>query len=106
MDILEGPATAQAQEGCADSVGTGSIETPATLELKKRIKNGLVHGNGPHFIKGPLGTNDLKEGVAGTAGEQPLPGLNHGKTVGAAGEQPPRGLNHRNAKKELIVIRR
>jgi hypothetical protein len=35
LGILERPATAQAQEGCADSVGTGSIETPANLVLKK-----------------------------------------------------------------------
>jgi hypothetical protein len=48
--------------------------------------------------------NGLKEGAAGTAGEQPLPGLNHGKTVGAAGEQPPRGLDHRHIKMEWIVI--
>jgi hypothetical protein len=30
----------------------------------------LVHGNGSHLIKGPLGTNGLKEGAAGTAGDQ------------------------------------
>jgi hypothetical protein len=36
LDILEGPATAQAQEECADSVGTGIIETLANLVLKKK----------------------------------------------------------------------
>jgi hypothetical protein len=54
---------------------------------KKLIKNGLVHGNGPHLIKEPLETTGLKEGAAGTAGEQ-----------------PPRGLDHRHVKKERIVI--
>jgi hypothetical protein len=28
-------------------------------------KTGLVHRNGPHFMKEPLGTSGLKEGAAG-----------------------------------------
>jgi hypothetical protein len=86
---LTGPATAQAQEGCADSVGTGGIEASVPLVLKKTKtnKNRLVHGNGLHLIKEPLETNGLKEGAAGKAGEQ-----------------PPRGLDHRYVKKQWIVI--
>jgi hypothetical protein len=49
----------------------------------------MVHGNGPHLIEEPLETSGLKEGAAGTAGEQ-----------------PPRGLDHRYVKKERIVILR
>jgi hypothetical protein len=37
--------------------------------ISKNI-NGLVHGNGPHLIKGPLETTGLKKGAAGTAGDQ------------------------------------
>jgi hypothetical protein len=68
LDILEGPATTQAQEGGADSVGTGSIGASVHLVLKKNKKKGLVHGNGSHLIKGPLQTTSLKEGAAGTLG--------------------------------------
>jgi hypothetical protein len=32
-----------------------------------------------HLTKELLGKNGLKEGAARTAGEQPLPGLDHGK---------------------------
>jgi hypothetical protein len=73
--ILEGPATTQTQEGTANSIGTGSIETPATQIFKKKTKtnkNGLVHRNGLHLIKEPLETNGLKERPAGAAEEQPL----------------------------------
>jgi hypothetical protein len=53
-------------EGCVESPGTGSIRTPATLVLKKKqIKNGLVHGNGPHLINEPLEMTGLKEGAVG-----------------------------------------
>jgi hypothetical protein len=38
LDILEGPATAQAQKGCAENPGTGSIKVPATQLLKILIK--------------------------------------------------------------------
>jgi hypothetical protein len=64
----------------------------------------MVHGNDPHLIKGPLGTNGLKEGAAGTTGEQALLGLNYLKTAGAAGEQPQRGLDNRHVKKEWIFV--
>jgi hypothetical protein len=72
-DILEGLATTKAQEGGADSPGTGSIETSVSRVLKKMNNNGLVHGNGLHLIKELLET---KEGAAGTAGDQPPRGLN------------------------------
>jgi hypothetical protein len=38
LDILEGPATAEAQEGTADNVGTGSNGASVLLVLKKQIK--------------------------------------------------------------------
>jgi hypothetical protein len=31
--------------------------------------NGVVHGNGLHLMKEPLGTNGLKEAAEGTAGK-------------------------------------
>jgi hypothetical protein len=70
-----------------DSPGTGSIETAVSRILKKKNKNGLVRGSRLHLTKEPLGTNGLKEGAAGTTGEQ-----------------PPQGLNHRHIKKKQIVI--
>jgi hypothetical protein len=39
-------------------------------EILLPMKTALVHWNGPHLMKEPLGTSGLKEGAAGTAGEQ------------------------------------
>jgi hypothetical protein len=63
---MDGPATAQTQKRSANSVGSG--QRSIGLSSVKNERNGLVHRNGSHLIKEPLGTTGLKEGAAGAAG--------------------------------------
>jgi hypothetical protein len=77
LDILDGPTTAQAQEGTAGSVVTGSIGTSVSRVFNRTNKNGLLHGNGLHLIKEPIEATGLKKEAEGRAGDQPTPRLDH-----------------------------
>jgi hypothetical protein len=77
--VLEDSSTSEKEEDSITSIAVGGDVGGGTSYFRKfcphENKNGLVHGNGLHLIKGPLETNGLKEGGAGAAGEQSRNGL-------------------------------
>jgi hypothetical protein len=59
MDILEDPATAQAQEEAADSVGTGSIGAPTSLGFIEKEMENIWTLDESQLIMEQLGTRGL-----------------------------------------------